>query len=73
MSAPNGTHATNGVNGAHVNGTKVSRPLTAGIFAPIPAFFDPETEDLGEQHSARRKGVEPLGLLILSRRCAGIR
>ena len=73
MSAPNGTHATNGVNGAHVNGTKVSRPLTAGIFAPIPAFFDPETEDLGEQLSVRRKGVEPFVLLISSRRRAGIR
>ena len=43
---------TNGVNGAHTNGTngvsKVSRPLTAGIYAPIPSFFDVETEDLGK-------------------------
>ncbi|KAI0780165.1 dihydrodipicolinate synthetase [Fomes fomentarius] len=48
--AVNGSHATNGVNGVHVNGTngvaKVSRPLKAGIFAPIPTFFVPETEDL---------------------------
>ncbi|KAI0743441.1 dihydrodipicolinate synthetase [Daedaleopsis nitida] len=54
MSAPsvNGIHA-NGVNGVHVNGTngvaKVPRPLTAGIFAPIPTFFDAETEDLDIQ------------------------
>lgn len=50
--AVSGSHATNGVNGVHVNGTngvaKVSRPLKAGIFAPIPTFFVPETEDLGE-------------------------
>jgi len=35
--------ATNGVNG-HL---PVSRPLKAGIFAPIPTFFLPDTEDLG--------------------------
>jgi 4-hydroxy-2-oxoglutarate aldolase len=36
--------ATNGVNGhAHV-----SRPLKAGIYAPIPTFFLPESEDLGQ-------------------------
>lgn len=56
MSAPtqeNGIHATNGVNGVHANGaTKISRPLTAGIYAPIPTFFVPETEDLGESASA---------------------
>ncbi|KAI0717217.1 dihydrodipicolinate synthetase [Cerioporus squamosus] len=66
MSPPNGTHATNGVNGAHINGTKVSRPLTPGIFAPIPAFFDPETEDLDVQtfaaHVVRvaKAGVRPV-------------
>lgn len=39
--------ARNGVNG--VNGhPSVSRPLRAGIFAPIPTFFLPDTEDLGE-------------------------
>lgn len=44
------------VNGALVEGVEVSnvitrqsfvRPLTAGIFAPIPTFFKPESEDLG--------------------------
>jgi 4-hydroxy-2-oxoglutarate aldolase len=38
----NGTH-TNGVNGA-----SHARPLTAGIYAPIPTFFQPDSEDLGE-------------------------
>lgn len=45
-------HSLNGSNDSHVNGsngtTKVSRPLTAGIWAPIPTFFFPETEDIGE-------------------------
>ncbi|TFK87008.1 dihydrodipicolinate synthetase [Polyporus arcularius HHB13444] len=63
MSPPNGTHTTHGANG---HGTKVSRPLTAGIFAPIPAFFDPETEDLDVQNLAAhvvrvaKAGVRPL-------------
>ncbi|KAI0064546.1 dihydrodipicolinate synthetase [Artomyces pyxidatus] len=39
--AVNGT--VNGTNGAHAH---VSRPLRAGIYAPIPTFFLPETEDL---------------------------
>lgn len=26
----------------------VTRPLTAGIYAPVPSFFLPESEDLGE-------------------------
>lgn len=39
--------AVNGVNG--VNGIHhVSRPLKPGIFAPIPTFFLPDSEDLGE-------------------------
>jgi 4-hydroxy-2-oxoglutarate aldolase len=35
--------AANGINGAH----GVSRPLKAGIYAPIPSFFLPGSEDLG--------------------------
>ncbi|PCH43950.1 dihydrodipicolinate synthetase [Wolfiporia cocos MD-104 SS10] len=42
--------ATNGTNGVHngVNGSAhaVSRPLTPGIYAPIPTFFLPGSEDL---------------------------
>ncbi|KAI0812695.1 dihydrodipicolinate synthetase [Irpex lacteus] len=37
------------MNGAHtngVNGASHARPLTAGIYAPIPTFFLPDTEDL---------------------------
>lgn len=30
-----------------VNGSASSRVLTPGIYAPIPAFFLPDTEDLG--------------------------
>lgn len=37
------TMAANGINGAH----GVSRPLKAGIYAPIPSFFLPGSEDLG--------------------------
>lgn len=37
------TMTTNGVNG-HASH---SRPLNAGMFAPIPTFFLPESEDLG--------------------------
>ena len=29
------------------NGHNVVRPLTPGIYAPIPTFYQPETEDLG--------------------------
>lgn len=29
------------------NGHHVVRPLTPGIYAPIPTFYQPETEDLG--------------------------
>ena len=44
------------VNGALVEGVEVSnmtgqsvvRPLTAGIYAPIPTFFLQGSEDLGE-------------------------
>jgi hypothetical protein len=36
------TMAANGVNHS------ASRPLKAGIYAPIPSFFLPDTEDLGE-------------------------
>ncbi|KAI0699533.1 dihydrodipicolinate synthetase [Cytidiella melzeri] len=35
------------ING--INGASHARPLTAGIFAPIPTFFQPDTEDLGER------------------------
>ncbi len=38
------TMSANGVNGVH---SSVVRPLTAGIYAPIPTFFLPESEDLG--------------------------
>ncbi|TBU40911.1 dihydrodipicolinate synthetase [Dichomitus squalens] len=57
------------VNGVHVNGTNgvpKSRPLTAGIYAPIPTFFLPETEDLDiptfTSHVLRvaKAGVRPL-------------
>ncbi|EIN07289.1 dihydrodipicolinate synthetase [Punctularia strigosozonata HHB-11173 SS5] len=49
-----------------VNGHKVSRPLRPGIFAPIPTFFLPDTEDLDipsfETHVVRlaKAGVGPL-------------
>lgn len=36
--------AANGINGAH----GPSRPLKAGIYAPIPSFFLPSSEDLGQ-------------------------
>lgn len=42
--------ATNDTNGAHSHGASHSRPLTPGIFAPIPTFFKPDTEDLGMWH-----------------------
>ena len=38
-------------NGAHTNGANGvshARKLIPGIYAPIPTFFQPETEDLGE-------------------------
>lgn len=40
----NGLHGVNGVNGAS---SASSRPLTPGIFAPIPTFFHADTEELG--------------------------
>ncbi|TFK55120.1 dihydrodipicolinate synthetase [Heliocybe sulcata] len=55
--------ATNGTNGAH---QPVVRPLKPGIYAPIPTFFLPETEDLDlqtlEKHVIRaaQAGVGPL-------------
>ncbi|KAI0356319.1 dihydrodipicolinate synthetase [Trametes cingulata] len=66
----NGVHV-NGVNGVHrVNGTNgtsgASRPLTPGIYAPIPTFFQPGTEDLDLEsftaHVVRvaKSGVRPL-------------
>jgi len=49
--------AINGVNG-HLS---VSRPLKAGIFAPIPTFFLPDTEDLGG-HDLMHYSVKSLRL-----------
>lgn len=37
--------AIDNTNGHHV---PVTHPLTAGIYAPIPTFFLPESEDLGQ-------------------------
>ncbi|RDB21132.1 L-threo-3-deoxy-hexylosonate aldolase [Hypsizygus marmoreus] len=54
--------AANGINGAH----GVSRPLKPGIYAPIPSFFLPSSEDLDipsfEAHVTRvaAAGVAPL-------------
>lgn len=54
------------MNGTHSNGHSVRRPLTAGIFAPIPTFYQPETEDLDleslKKHVIRtaKAGVRPL-------------
>ncbi|KAG6866978.1 hypothetical protein C0991_003894 [Blastosporella zonata] len=54
--------AANGINGA----ASVHRPLKAGIYAPIPSFFLPESEDLDipsfETHVARvaAAGVGPV-------------
>ncbi|KAF8077874.1 hypothetical protein FPV67DRAFT_1463280 [Lyophyllum atratum] len=54
--------AANGMNGAH----SVYRPLEAGIYAPIPTFFLPTSEDLDlptfEAHVARvaAAGVAPV-------------
>ncbi|KAF7294866.1 Dihydrodipicolinate synthetase [Mycena indigotica] len=51
---------------ANVNGFHLHRPLKAGIFAPIPSFFLPDTEDLDlpafESHVLRvaSAGVGPL-------------
>ncbi|THG99450.1 hypothetical protein EW026_g2902 [Hermanssonia centrifuga] len=42
----NGVKDTNGANGAHANGASLSRSLKPGIYAPIPSFFVPQTEDL---------------------------
>ena len=66
------THANGHVpNGVHVNGTNgvhKSRPLTAGIYAPIPTFFLPETEDLGKpapQKERIPRKLSDTGLLAL--------
>jgi L-threo-3-deoxy-hexylosonate aldolase len=54
--------AANGINGAH----SVYRPLKAGIYAPIPSFFLPLSEDLDiptfEAHVARvaAAGIAPV-------------
>ncbi|KAF5380924.1 hypothetical protein D9615_004018 [Tricholomella constricta] len=54
--------AANGINGTH----SVFRPLKAGIYAPIPSFFLPSSEDLDiptfEAHVARvaAAGVAPV-------------
>lgn len=47
--AANGANgpSPNGTTGAHANGASHSRPLKPGIYAPIPSFFLPESEDLG--------------------------
>ncbi|KZP19505.1 aldolase [Athelia psychrophila] len=59
----------NGLNGASLNGAShstTSRPLTSGIFAPIPSFFLADSEDLDiptfETHIVRlaNAGVPPL-------------
>ncbi|KAK0463956.1 uncharacterized protein EV420DRAFT_1729939 [Desarmillaria tabescens] len=55
--------AANGSNGVHISAT---RPLTPGIYAPIPTFFIPDSEDLDipslEAHVVRVAiaGVGPL-------------
>ncbi|KAK0483805.1 hypothetical protein IW261DRAFT_1605924 [Armillaria novae-zelandiae] len=55
--------AANGSNGIHISAT---RPLTPGIYAPIPTFFLPDSEDLDipsiEAHVVRvaAAGVGPL-------------
>jgi len=49
----------NDVNGNHASTT---RPLRPGIYAPIPTFFLPETEDLGQSLSLHVR------LVIRSRR-----
>ncbi|KAH0830754.1 hypothetical protein J3R83DRAFT_2233 [Lanmaoa asiatica] len=55
--------AANDTDGNH---TTVTRPLSAGIYAPIPTFFKPESEDLDldvfEKHVLRTAlaGVRPL-------------
>jgi len=56
------TNGVNGINGHH----SAIRPLKAGIFAPIPTFFLPDTEDLDissfEAHVVRiaQAGVGPV-------------
>ena len=58
------TNGINGTNGHHVEGAV--RPLKPGIYAPIPTFFLPESEDLDlpslEVHVVRcaTAGVGPL-------------
>ncbi|KAJ2965912.1 hypothetical protein NUW54_g13958 [Trametes sanguinea] len=63
----NGVHA-NGTNGVHntLETSGASRPLTPGIYAPIPTFFDSDTEELDLEsfttHVVRvaKAGVGPL-------------
>ena len=43
MSLSNGLNGANGLNGHHA----VKRGLKPGIYAPIPTFFLPDSEDLG--------------------------
>lgn len=56
------TNGVNGINGHH----PTIKPLKAGIFAPIPTFFLPDTEDLDipsfEAHLVRvaQAGVSPV-------------
>lgn len=38
--------SANGTNG--VNAHRLARSLKPGIYAPIPTFFLPDTEDLGK-------------------------
>lgn len=46
-----GTRTSNGANSVEANGAHAvpatGRVLKPGIYAPIPTFFLPETEDLG--------------------------
>ncbi|KAI8969585.1 dihydrodipicolinate synthetase [Trametes punicea] len=62
VNGTNGVHGVNGVNGA----SGASRPLTPGIYAPIPTFFKPDTEELDLEafatHVVRvaKAGVRPL-------------
>ncbi|KZT37998.1 aldolase [Sistotremastrum suecicum HHB10207 ss-3] len=52
---------------SHTNGTGVVRPLTPGIYAPIPTFFVPDSEDLDipsfEAH-VTRVGLAGVGILV---------
>ncbi|KAK7692847.1 hypothetical protein QCA50_004482 [Cerrena zonata] len=66
----NSAQATNGTNGVHAtngaNGAAHSRPLKAGIYAPIPSFFQEGSEDVDLENFAShvvrlaKAGVQPL-------------